>query len=76
MEHQKNSEEINWIDDAFRVEKARWGTWRSIDRDGNGVITSLTEQNCIIATRWYLKKKQEGWDDVGIVHEGSVEYKL
>lgn len=76
MEHQKNPEEINWIDDAFRVEKARWGTWKSTDKDDNGIITSLTEEDCIRATRWYLKKKQEGWDEDSSVHEGSVEYKL
>lgn len=76
MEHQKNPEEINWIDDVFKVEKARWGTWKSIDKDGNGIITSLTQEECIKATRWYLKKKQEGWGDECSVHEGSVEYKL
>jgi hypothetical protein len=76
MEHQKNPEEINWIDDAFKVEKARWGTWKSTEKDGTGVITSLTEEDCIRATRWYLKKRQEGWGDECSVHEGSVEYKL
>lgn len=76
MEHQKNPEEINWIDDVFRVEKARWGTWKSADKEGKGIITSLTEEDCTRATRWYLKKKQEGWDEDCSVHEGSVEYKL
>lgn len=76
MEHQNNPDQVSWIDDVFKVEQARWGTWKSTDKEGNGIITSLTEEDCIRSTRWYLKKKQEGWDDEGSVHEGSVEYKL
>lgn len=70
MENQKN-----WIDDAFYVEKARWGTWKSYDKDGKGLITSLTEENCIRATRFYLKGLQEGWGDQS-TYSGEIEYKL
>lgn len=48
------------IDGCFTVDKARWGTWRSFDKDGKEIITSLSEEQCIAATRWYLKAKQEG----------------
>ena len=48
------------IDGCFTVDKARWGTWRSYDKDGKEIITSLTEEGCIQATRWYLKAKQDG----------------
>ena len=48
------------IDGCFTVDKARWGTWRSYDREGKEIITSLTEEGCIQATRWYLKAKQDG----------------
>jgi len=48
------------IDDAFYIEKKRWGTWQSHYPDENGIITSLTEDQCVTATRWYLKMKQEG----------------
>jgi hypothetical protein len=66
----------NWIDDgAFYVEKARWGTWKSYDKDGKGLITSLTEENCIRATRFYLKGLQEGWGDQS-TYSGEIEYKL
>jgi hypothetical protein len=55
--------DIEWIDDCFRVEQKKWGTWDSFDKEGKGIITSLTEQECINATRAYLKMKQEGFDD-------------
>lgn len=71
MEHQQN-----WIDDgAFYVEKARWGTWKSYDKEGKGLITSLTEENCIRATRFYLKGLQEGWGDQS-TYSGQIDYKL
>jgi hypothetical protein len=65
------------IDEAFTVDKARWGTYRSYDKEGKGLVTSFTEDGCIQATRWYLKGLQEGWDDHNTVeHEGSVGGKL
>lgn len=48
------------IDDAFYVEEKRWGTWQSHYPDDKGIITALTEEECIRATRWYLKAKQDG----------------
>lgn len=50
-------------DDAFYVEQKKWGTWDSYDKDGKCIITSLTEEECIRSTRWYLKQKQEGWNE-------------
>jgi hypothetical protein len=63
------------IDNAFTVDKASWGTWRSYDSEGKGLITSLTEESCVNATRFYLKGKQEGFKDVKS-YEGSVGGKL
>lgn len=48
------------IDDAFYVKEQKWGTWDSFTPDDKNIITSLTEEECIKATRWYLKAKQEG----------------
>ncbi len=48
------------IDDAFYVKQQKWGTFDSYDKDGKCIITSLTEENCISATRAYLKWKQDG----------------
>jgi hypothetical protein len=47
-------------DDAFYVEQKKYGLWQSHYPDGNGIITSLNEHQCVTATRWYLKAKQEG----------------
>ena len=52
------------IDNAFYVEEKKYGLWQSHYPDGNGLITSLTEEECICASRWYLKQKQEGFDKV------------
>ena len=62
-------------DGAFYVEQSRWKMWNSYDKDGNGIITSLTKENCISATRFYLKEKQEGWADC-ISYSGTVDGKL
>jgi hypothetical protein len=65
------------IDGVFTIDKARWGTWRSYNAEGKGLVTSLTEQACTDATRFYLKGLQEGWEDYDEVkHEGSVSGKL
>ena len=54
---------LDVYDGAFTVKKQRWGTFVSYDLEGNGIITSLTEELCISTTRWYLKAKQEGFED-------------
>jgi hypothetical protein len=47
------------IDDAFYVESKSWGTYQSHYPDGKGIVTSLTEEECIRSTRWFLKQLQE-----------------
>jgi hypothetical protein len=69
-------QEFEWIDDCFRVEEQRWGTWRSYDKEGNGILTSLTKDVCIIATRSYLKGKQEGFVETDVKYESVVGGKL
>ena len=63
------------IDDCFYVEQKKWGTWDSTDLEGKGLVTSLTEQSCIEATRFYLKGRQEGWPETR-TYEGQVGGKL
>jgi hypothetical protein len=63
------------IDDAFYVEQKRWGTWQSHCPDGTAIITSLNEEECIRSTRWYLKQKQEGFNEIK-TYEGEVSGKL
>jgi len=69
-------DDTHFIDGAFTVDKARWGTWRSFDRDGKEILTSLTEEECVRATRWYLKQKQEGFTDTETTYDSFVGGKL
>ena len=64
------------IDDCFYIEQKKYGLWGSTDLEGNGLITSLTEEECVRATRFYLKGKQEGFPEPEKVHEGVVGGKL
>lgn len=72
------NENFEWIDDCFRVEQKKWGTWESFDRDGKGIITALTKEVCIDVTRFHLKGKQEGWstENSRVVNDGKVGGKL
>lgn len=64
------------IDDCFHVDQKKYGLWYSTDKEGNGLITSFTEDSCILATRFYLKGKQEGWVEPKSSYEGVVGGKL
>ena len=63
------------IDDVFYVEQRSYGLWYSSDKDGNGLITSLTEESCVSATRFYLKGRQEGFIE-SKTYDGQVGGKL
>jgi hypothetical protein len=60
------------IDDAFYVVEQKWGTWDSYDKDDKCIITSLTQDSCISATRFYLKLRQEGFPEPEKTHEGKL----
>jgi hypothetical protein len=65
-------------DNAFYIEQKKYGLWQSHYLDGAGIITSLNEHQCVTATRWYLKAKQEGEFDKspGKTYDSTVEGKL
>jgi hypothetical protein len=70
------------IDDAFYVDEKKYGLWYSTDKEGNGLITSLTEESCISATRFLLQFRQENkfesknnGENVS-KYSGSMDYKL
>jgi uncharacterized lipoprotein NlpE involved in copper resistance len=65
----------NLYDDAFYVEQSNWKTWKSYDKEGNALVTSLSEEQCISATRFYLKGRQEGFTE-SATYEGQVGGKL
>ena len=65
------------IDDAFYVEHKKYGLWDSYDKDGKGIITALTEEECVKATRFMLKLKHEDkLNQVGNTYSGTVDGKL
>jgi hypothetical protein len=70
--------EFNWIDDAFRVYKTKYGVWHSCTKENKELITALTEDQCINATRFYLKGLQDGWGETNsrVVNDGVVGGKL
>jgi len=63
-------------DNAFYVEQKSWGTWQSHYPDDKGIVTSLTEEECVRATRFILQGLQEGWNDDTITYNGTVGGKL
>ena len=71
-----DTEHTTLIDGAFTVDRARWGTFRSYDHEGKGLITSLTEEACIAATHCYLKWQQDGFTDGASSYTGRVDGKL
>lgn len=64
------------IDDCFYVNHKKWGTWGSTDKEGKNLITSLSRESCIDATRFYLKGLQEGFSIPDKQHTGTVDGKL
>ena len=72
------SDDIEWIDDTFRVEQKTWGTWESFGKDGKGIITGLSKETVVSVTRNYLKAQQDGTlnDNARVVNDGVVGGKL
>jgi len=66
----------NVYDETFTVKKQRWGTFVSYDLEGAPIITSMTEELCVEATRWYLKAKQDGFGETATKYESTVGGKL
>jgi len=70
--------EHEWIDDIFRVYKTKYGLWHSATREGEELVTAMTEEKCVSATRFYLKGRQEGWveETTRVMNDGKVGGKL
>jgi len=74
-------EEKQFYDDgAFYVEQSRWKMWNSYDKDGKCILTSLTEEQVVRATRFILKVRQDEANgkvvDEVKVYETKDNYKL
>jgi hypothetical protein len=68
--------DYEWIDECFRVEQKRFGTWTSYDKEDKGILTTLSKEHLIDATRWYLRAKQEGFSEPTTQYDGTVGGKL
>ena len=69
--------DLHYYDDLFAVERTRWGTYRSFNKEGKELITALNEDLCVNHTRFYLKGQQEGWDSLTCsTYGGEVGGKL
>ena len=66
----------NLVDEAFTVDRAKWGTFRSYDAEGKALVTSPSEDACVAATRFYLKGLQEGFTKETLNYDGTVGGKL
>lgn len=63
-------------DESFTILEQRWGTCVSYDLEGRPIITSLTRELCLNATRQYLKWLQEGFPTADSSYDGKVGGKL
>lgn len=70
--------EVEWIDDAFYIEKTRFGLYRSIKKNGDGFLTGGTYDGALQMSRWHLKCEQEGTldDYTRVVGSAIVDGKL
>ena len=62
-------------DGAFTIAEGVHG-WQSFNREGEKMIFSHSEGDCVFWSRWWLKAKQEGWPDSRVVNSGVVGGKL
>ena len=62
-------------DGAFTVDEGVHG-WQSFNREGEKMIFSHSEEDCVFWSRLWLKAQQEGWPDSRVVNSGVVGGKL
>ena len=64
------------IDGCFRVNAQPWGTYISVNAEGDKLVTSMSKEGCIAATRCYLQWKQDVITREEMTYTGSVDGKL
>ena len=67
---------VHLYDNCFSVDRKKWGTFTSYDVEGKALVTSMTEELCVAATRSYLQWQQEGFTGVASSYTSVVEGKL
>ena len=62
-------------DGAFTIDEGDTG-WQAVGREGEKIIFSSTEEECVYWSRRWLKAQQEGWTVGVVVNNGEVGGKL
>ena len=72
------TEERELIDGVFYVWETRFGLWTTETTGGRKMLTALTKDIVVRATKWYLKCEQDGTLDLHtkVVNSGIVGGKL
>ena len=73
------TDEVEWIDDAFCIYKTRFGLYSSIRKDTKeNFLTGGTYAAVLDMSRWHLKCEQEGTLELytRVVNNGVVGGKL
>ena len=69
--------EKQFYDDAFYVVHQKYGLWKSFDKENTPLVTSLSEEDCVRSSRFYLQLKQENrLNEVEITYSSTVDGKL
>ena len=72
------TQDYEWIDDEFRIERKRFGTWTSYSKDGTPLITGLTREVVLAGTKFYLEGIRTNWEncETSRKFDGTVGGKL
>ena len=60
---------------AFTIAEGAWG-FQSFGKEGEKIIFSQSEHDCVFWTRAWLKAQQEGWPEARVINDGKVAGKL
>ena len=72
------TDERELIDEVFYVWETRFGLWTTETKAGRPMLTSLTKETVVRATKWYLKSEQDGTleEHTKVINSGIVGGKL
>jgi hypothetical protein len=70
-------QEKKLYDDLFYIVEQKYGLWKSYDKENKPLVTSLTEEDCVRSSRFYLQLIQENrLNDVEVTYSSTVDGKL
>ena len=70
-------QEKKLYDDLFYIVEQKYGLWKSYDKENKPLVTSLTEEDCVRSSRFYLQLIQENrLNDIEVTYSSTVDGKL